>query len=734
MTKDITELLSKLVSTGYNYDFEKIKKAYEFASKAHDGQKRKSGEDYIVHPLSVAEIVASLELDTDSICAALLHDTVEDCSDVNIDIIKKQFGQNVAELVDGVTKLVNIPFFNKEEQHAENLRKMFLAMSKDIRVIFIKLCDRLHNMRTLSSHEESKQRTIALETMHVYAPLAHRLGMQKIKQELEMLALQYLDPIGYNEIKNDIDKKYGINKDFLKKAQERICQKLNEQNIKFGIEGRVKSIYSMYKKMYNHNKSFDEIYDFYAMRILVDTELECYTALGIIHETFNSMPGRFKDYISTPKPNMYRSLHTTVIGRDGIPFEVQIRTWEMHAVAEYGLAAHWKYKTGVSGSQETIDSKLAWIRTLLETERESMDPDELLSPLKFDVFEDEIFVFTPKGDVINLPSGANGIDFAYAIHSAVGNKLIGVKANGMIIPIDAPLKTGQIVEILTSTASKGPNRDWLKLVKTGEAKNKIRQWFKKEKRSENILIGKSEVDKEFDKLNRCADEKQKEEILSIVAQRHGMASLDDLYNFIGYGGITVAKILPRIKHELDKLSASQQPQETTIKTVSPQQESHAAKSGGKGVIIQNIDNCQVKYAKCCNPLPGDPIIGFITKGFGISIHKYNCKNAVAGLSDPKDKDRWVNASWAQKALEDQSARYEAALNIQAKNSLRIFADVSGALADMRIETLSVNSRNTGEGICHISLVIRTKNRGHFDSIVSRLRQLEDVIYVSGSNG
>ena len=728
MTADISDLLKKLAATGYNYDFEKIKKAFEFASVAHAGQKRKSGEDYIVHPVAVAQIAASLELDTDSICAALLHDTVEDCPQVNLDIIKKEFGPTVAELVDGLTKLVNIPFFNKEEQHAENLRKMFLAMSKDIRVIFIKLCDRLHNMRTLSSHEKSKQRTIALETMHVYAPLAHRLGMQKIKGELEMLALQYLDPIGYNEIKNDIDKKYGINKDFLDKAQAIICDKLNEQHIKFGIEGRVKSIYSMYKKMYNLNKSFDEIYDFYAIRILVDTELECYTVLGIIHETFNSMPGRFKDYISTPKPNMYRSLHTTVIGRDGIPFEVQIRTWEMHAVAEYGIAAHWRYKTG-EGSDAGLDSKLAWIRTILETEKDSMDPDELLHPLKFDFFEDETFVFTPKGDVVNLPSGANGIDFAYAIHSAVGNKMIGVKVNGMIIPIDTPLQTGQIVEVLTSSASKGPSRDWLKLVKTSEAKNKIRQWFKKEKRAENIQIAKTDLDKEFSKLNRALSDKDKEQILLDVAQRYGMETLDDFYNFIGYGGITVSKLLPRIKQEVEALKQGQEP-ETPFAGIPQTADPSSRKSPSQSVVVQDLENCQVKYAKCCNPLPGDAIIGFITKGFGVSIHKSDCKNVLSGLKDPAQKDRWVNAYWAQRSGDDGAASFEATLNIKARNSILLLADVSRALADMHIETLSVNSRVVGDGSLSVVLVIRTKNKGHYDSVVSRLGQIPDVIGIS----
>ncbi|MBO7548748.1 MAG: bifunctional (p)ppGpp synthetase/guanosine-3',5'-bis(diphosphate) 3'-pyrophosphohydrolase, partial [Clostridia bacterium] len=452
------------------YDLDKIRRAYDFAEKCHSGQKRISGEPYITHPIAVAQIVADLQLDTDSICAALLHDTVEDCGDkADISIIRKSFGNEVANLVDGVTKLVHIPFEKKQDESIENLRKMFLAMSKDLRVIFIKLADRLHNMRTLEYRSEQKQRSIALETMHVYAPLAHRLGIQMIKQELETLALRYLDPVGYDEISRSIEQRLSENEGFLQNAKETIAESLTEQKISYRLEGRVKSIYSIYRKMYNQNKPFDEIYDFYAIRIIVKTEMECYSVLGVIHEKFKSMPGRFKDYISTPKANMYRSLHTTVIGHDGIPFEVQIRTEEMHEVAEYGLAAHWKYKSGEQ-AKELVDKKLKWIRTLLETEKDPDDADEFFRPLKIDLFDDETFVFTPQGDVVSLPAGSNPIDFAYAIHSAVGNKMVGAKVNGNIVPIDYVLENGQIVEILTSSASKGPSRDWLKMVRSGEAR------------------------------------------------------------------------------------------------------------------------------------------------------------------------------------------------------------------------------------------------------------------------
>ena len=550
---EIKGLFTTLVNTGKHYDLDKIRAAYDYAAELHEGQFRLSGEKYIFHPIAVANIVAELELDTDSVCAALLHDTVEDCADkTNLQILSKKFGGDVAALVDGLTKLTAFQFEDKEEAHLENLRKMFLAMSKDVRVTFIKLCDRLHNMRTLEAKPEEKRRTIALETMYVYAPLAHRLGMQKIKQELEKLSLQYLDAIGYAEVEADINKRYGQNKDFLERAKEQIRQKLEENGMKFTLEGRVKSVYSIYKKMYRGNKSFDEIYDFYAIRVIVETELECYTALGFIHEMFNSMPGRFKDYISTPKPNNYRSLHTTVIGRDGIPFEVQIRTYEMHHVAEYGLAANWKYKTGAT-SDADMDQRLRWISEIVEAEKDTRDPDEFLNALKIDIFQEEVFTFTPNGEVRSLPQGSTVIDFAYAIHSEIGNKMVGAKVNGMIVPIDHVLVSGEIVEILTTQSSKGPSRDWLKIVKTSMARNKIRQWFKKEQRSENIVVGKSEIDRELKKYGIQYNENQRNEIVANVAKRIGIADADDAYNAIGYGGLSVAKIAGKLRDEFDKL-------------------------------------------------------------------------------------------------------------------------------------------------------------------------------------
>lgn len=731
MAADINDFLQKLPANA-GYDLEKITRAYEYAAKMHDGQKRKSGEPYIIHPFAVAEIIAQLQLDTDSICAAFLHDTVEDCSDkTSVNNIRREFGDDVAEIVDGVTKLVNLPFETKEDESIENLRKMFLAMSKDLRVIFIKLADRLHNMRTLEFRSEGKQRTIALETMHVYAPLAHRLGMQKIKTELENLALKYLDPIGYAEVQNEINSRFGEHANFLHTAQQKVEKCLDEYNIGYSIDGRIKSVYSIYRKMYNQNKSFDEIYDFYAIRVIVDSELECYAALGAIHEGFSSIPGRFKDYISTPKPNGYRSLHTTVIGRDGIPFEVQIRTKEMHLVAEYGLAAHWKYKSGEQQTREIIDKKLQWIRTLLETERDPDDPDEFLRPLKIDLFEDETFVFTPKGDVINLPNGSNCIDFAYAIHSAVGNKMVGAKVNGNIVPIDYVLQNGQIVEVLTSASSKGPSRDWLKLVRSGEARNKIRQYFKKEMRAENIVIGKYEVERELKRYGRHFSEAQKNEIVKNVSSRIGLPTADDLYNNIGYGGISVSKLAAKFKDEFDRTVSPLTPEE-------PKQERRRDKRDEKlehSVIIDSVSGCQAKFAKCCNPLPGDSIIGFITRGYGVSIHRYDCPNAMQGLKDPHEKDRWVVASWTPKALDRAfGSEFEAALSIYVDYKPSILADITVALTDMKVAVTSVSVKeNDGNGM--IVAVVRSSGVEHLRGVMNGLKRVDGVRdVVRGSAG
>ncbi len=717
----IEKLLRSLDRTGKHYDIEKIKKAYLFAKELHKGQYRVSGEEYISHPIAVAEIAAGMALDTDSICAALLHDTVEDCgNDIDLPTLKREFGEAVANLVDGLTKLVQIPFEDKEEQHIENLRKMFLAMSKDVRVIFIKLCDRLHNMRTLEAKQDDKRRKTALETMQVYAPLAHRLGMQRMKHELENRSLEYLDPIGFEEIRNDIEKRYGENRNFIERARTQVSDKLSEAKIEFTLEGRVKSVYSIYRKMYQQNKSFDEIFDFYALRVIVNTEEECYVVLGMIHEMFSMVPGRFKDYISTPKPNMYRSLHTTVMGRNAIPFEVQIRTWEMHQIAEYGVAAHWKYKSG-EDSKEEIDQKLSWIAKLIETEDDTRDPEEFLQALKIDIMHDEVFVFTPKGDIITLPQGATVIDFAYAIHSEVGNKMVGAKINGMIVPIDRAPQNGEIIEIITSSASKGPSRDWIKIVRTGEARNKIRQWFKKERRPENIAVGKAEVDREFRRIGRAYTEAQRTEILTNVARRIGIHDIDDLYNTIGYGGITVSKIGTKLKDEFERVVKVEEtlPMEADqVQTVTRKK-----KSTG-GVIVDGVEGLSVKFSKCCNPLPGDPVIGFITKGYGISIHKQDCPNVVSGLNNPAYLNRWVNAHWEHTAASG-AGEFEAQIRITAQPAIRLIADITMALADMKVALLSITT-HTRSDCTQIELTVACKNLDHFKSIVARLRSVENV--------
>ena len=731
MYTEMQPLLAVIEKNERNYDLEKIKKAFLYAKELHAGQYRLSGEAYVCHPVAVAEIVAQLGLDTDSICAALLHDTVEDCSDkTNLEILSKMFGGDVAMLVDGLTKIIQVQLADKEEAHIENIRKMLLAMNRDIRVIFIKLCDRLHNMRTLSAKKEERQRAIALETMYIYAPLAHRLGIQRIKQELENLSLFYLDPIGYEEVHSSIDNKYGQSRTFLEDAKKYIEEKLTENKINFRIEGRIKSVYSLYRKMYTFNKAFDEIYDFYAVRIIVDTELECYTALGLVHEMFKSIPGRFKDYISTPKPNLYRSLHTTVIGRSGIPFEVQIRTRQMHEEAEYGIAAHWKYKSGEKSGQ-SIDEKLRWIAQLLESDENTRDPDEFMHSFKTDIFHDETFVFTPKGDVISLPQGSTTIDFAYAIHSAVGNKMTGAKINGVIVPIDRAPQNGDIIEIITQGASKGPSRDWLKIVKTGQARSKIRQWFKKEKRTENIEMGKSEVEKELRRINKNVTDAQIEEIVLTSARRVGIQSTDDFYNTLGFGGLSLQRFIPKMKEEIEKLCAAEEPPMTQADELSKVKLTtlNKKKHSSGGIIIEGEGGYQVKFAKCCNPLPGDTIIGFITRGFGVSIHKLDCHNVSESRKNEENLARWVNATWEKEDF-NSSENYEASLQIITEDGIGVIAAISMALADMRVSISSINTQTLKTGDVAINISIGCRNTSHVESIVSRLRSVKSVIRVT----
>lgn len=736
MEYDVNSLFARCREAGC-YDVDKIERAYRVAENMHAGQKRISGEDYIIHPIAVATIVFECQLDTDSICAAFLHDTVEDCSEkICLDDIRREFGNDVADIVDGVTKL-NIPFETKQEASIRNLRKMFLAMSKDLRVIFVKLADRLHNMRTLSVRKPEKQRSIALETMHVYAPIAHRLGMQKIKQELEQLALSFLDPIGFQEVQKDTEKRYGESKDFLEEATRKVRDALDSYGIKYTLTGRVKTIYSIYKKMYNQNKSFDEIYDFYAMRVLVDTELDCYTVLGIIHEKFNSMPGRFKDYISTPKQNMYRSLHTTVIGTEGIPFEVQIRTWDMHRIAEYGLAAHWKYKSGDQANND-LDEKLRWIRSLLEMDTIGTDPDEFMHSLKVNLFEDEIFVFTPRGDVVSLPVNSTPVDFAYTIHSAVGNKMVGAKVNGNIVPIDSVLQTGQIVEVLTNPNSKGPSRDWLNFVKSSEARNKIRMFFKKEMRAENIEIGKQLIDKELKRFGHKYTEAQRDEIIDALADRMGFAEGDDFYNSIGFGGLDSEKLGIRLREEFNRIVvpvAEPEPVAPTQPDIQNRTErfDRKNKKSSESVIVDNVEGCAVKFAKCCSPLPGDQIIGFITRGYGISIHKYDCPNVQAGLKKQDELDRWVTASWTGRAEKKALGGFEVFIIVSAYYSPSIIADVSIMLRDMKVEMTSLTTKESND-LIFITCGVRCTDIDHVNFIMQSLRKVKNVFEVKRGNG
>jgi GTP pyrophosphokinase len=733
MYKELQPLLDVIEKNEKNYNLDKIKQAFNYAALLHEGQFRLSGEPYISHPVSVAVIVAELGLDTDSICAALLHDTVEDCADkTNLETLSKMFGSEVAMLVDGLTKIIQVQVADKEEAHIENIRKMLLAMNRDIRVIFIKLCDRLHNMRTLGAKKEDRQRAIALETMYIYAPLAHRLGIQKIKHELENISLYYLDRVGYDEVQESIEKKYGLNIGFIEEAKQILSDKLTENHIDFSLEGRVKSVYSLYRKMYVQNKIFDEIYDFYAVRIIVQTELECYTALGLVHELFKSVPGRFKDYISTPKPNLYRSLHTTVIGRSGIPFEVQIRTRQMHEEAEYGIAAHWKYKSGEQ-SDTNMDEKLRWIAKILESDENTRDPDEFMRLFKTDIFHDETFVFTPKGDVISLPLGSTVIDFAYAIHSAVGNKMTGAKVNGVIVPIDKVPQNGDIIEIITSQASKGPSRDWLKIVKTGEARSKIRQWFKKERRSENIIVGRAEVDREIKRYGKPCTEEQLTNIIAQVAKRVGINNADDFYNTLGFGGISLQRFMPKIKEELDKINAEVEKPATAEEEISKikMATSVSRHRHHGGIIIDGEAGCQVKFAKCCNPLPGDKIVGFVTRGFGVSIHKADCPNVISSRRIEDNISRWVVAEWeSQPEGASASETYEAQLQITAEDGIGVIAAISVALADMKVSISQINTQTLKNGDVAINLLIGCKNTSHYAAIVSKLRSISSIISVT----
>ena len=724
------ELKKIIAESGKEYDREQIEAAYRLAEEKHREQKRSSGEPYIIHPLSVAAILVGLGMDSQSVMAGLLHDVVED-TDCTLEDIQKQFGKEVALLIDGVTKLGKIPYSSREEQQAENLRKMLMAMAEDIRVIIIKFADRMHNLSTLEYMSPQKQRDKAVECLEVYAPIAHRLGIRTVKEYMEDVSLKYLDPLAYREIEDDLASRSNSSKQFIEDTKALIRSRVEVSIPDVYIEGRVKSVYGIYRKMFIQGKAFDEIYDVFAVRVIVDTIEDCYNVLGIIHDMFQPLPNRFKDYISMPKPNMYQSLHTTVITKAGVPFEVQIRTWEMHHTAEYGIAAHWKYKLGMSAKDSdnaALDDRLAWIRQMLENQAESEDVTDLVHSIKSDLIPEEVFVFTPRGDVINLPLGSTVIDFAYAIHSAVGNRMIGAKVDKRIVPLDYKVKTGEIIEILTTKeAGKGPNRDWLTLVRTSEARNKIRAWFKKEKRDENIVEGKAELEREFKRSNIQLTRELMDYLIESVGKRHNCATEDDFYAAIGYGGIQLWKVLPRIKEEAQRLQKSaspDQPQELPPPTT-PDPKGRVA----SGVLVDGMDNCLIKFSRCCNPLPGDEIIGFITRGFGVSIHKRSCSNVPRDLTQCPEPERWVNAHWAGDVKDD----FKSTLHILAVDRGGLLADVTQQLSNMKIFIHALNSRQErGSGNAIISATISINGLPQLQNIIERLGKIPGVISIDRS--
>ena len=713
------KLCEAIQASGKAYNMEMIQKAYELANNAHNGVCRRSGEPYICHPLAVARLVLDLGMDSESIAAALLHDVVED-TPTTLDDLKAAFGEEVALLVDGVTKLTKIQFSNIEELQAENLRKMLLAMSRDVRVMIIKLCDRLHNMRTGDAWPEQKRRDKARETMEVYAPIANRLGILNVKEELEDRSLHYLDPVGYAEISRMLSERAG--EEFLIKVSGVIERRLVESGIEGAtIKRRVKSIYGIYRKTIMQNKSFDEIYDIYAVRVILDTLAECYSTLGLIHDMYHPLPNRFKDYISTPKPNGYQSLHTTVIGHEGIPFEVQIRTRKMDEQAEYGVAAHWKYKEGREG-HDKLDDRLAWVSQLLENQRLSEDSGNLLHDLKSDLLPEEVFAFTPKGDVINLPTGATCIDFAYAIHSAVGNRMVGCKVNNRMVPIDHVVSTGEIIEVLLGPADKGPSRDWLKIVRTSEAKSKIRNWFKKMRREENIQEGRDTLARELRREMIFIPDDELDEFIGSCCRRLRQNNAEELYAAIGYGGITIANCLPKLKEEWQKRKSEEGKNEQLAKV--DLSKVHAT----DGVVVEGFDNTPIKFAKCCSPLPGDPIVGFITRGFGVSIHKQSCVNAISSMKDPTNAPRWVKAYWADSVKDS----YKAGLEIVALDRNELLRDVLSALADIRVPIYTMNARQVENNCAVVSLTIGINNTEHLNRVVARLSKVRDVLKVTRS--
>ena len=723
------ELLEKTVRA-YNpaADFDHIREAFAYADRCHQGQKRKSGEPYIIHPLAVAQIVAEeLKLDSESIEAALLHDVIEDTPATHEDVAR-MFSPTIADLVEGVSKLTRIQYATKEDEQMENLRKMLIAMSKDIRVILIKVSDRLHNMRTMEYQSPEKQKQKSLETMEIYAPISHRLGMQRIKWELEDLSLKYLDPVGYEEIISRLDAKKTEYDAFLLRTQTQIDDRLNELAIKHMVYGRIKPPYSIYRKMFNQQKSLDEIFDLFAFRVLVDTMGDCYNVLGVIHDIYKPIPGRFKDYIGTEKPNGYQSLHTTVMGPDGLPFEVQIRTWKMHEIAEYGVAAHWKYKQHGQGAG--TEGKYEWVRRLLENQ-EGADAEEYIHSLKVDMFADEVFVFTPNGDVQNLPAGATPIDFAYAIHSAVGNRMVGAKVNNRIVTFDHILKNGDIVEIMTSKSAKGPSRDWMKIAKSSEARSKIRQWFKKEKREENIANGRSSFEQELKHAGLVMKDVTDPENLPHLLKKVSYGTLEEMYAAIGYGGFTAQKAVSRMKGELQRITRQHQAEELTLKPEEPPipVPSRPVTKSEQGIIVEGLDNCLVKFSRCCTPVPGDEIVGFITRGYGVSVHRADCPNAAPERRTGQE-GRWLKVTWGV----DTNESYPTTIDVVCKDRMNLILDISTALSSTNTFVSGLNSRSTEDGFAVIRLEIRVRDGAQMKAIMNKLNQISGVLRVTRPAG
>ena len=700
-------------------DFALIDKAVDYANNKHVFQKRKDGSPYIIHPLAVAQIVTEMGLDMDAILGALLHDCIED-TDASHEEIEKLFGSTVAELVEGVTKLTRADFSSREQAQMENLRKMFMAMSKDIRVVLIKIADRLHNIRTMQYQSPAKQISKCQETMDIYAPLAHRLGMQKIKWELEDTSLRYLAPKEYNEITAYLQEHKEQDESFMRTIQEKITQRLTAMGIHNTTYGRIKHVYSIYRKMQSQGKTMDELYDIYAFRVIVDSIPDCYNVLGHIHDLFNLIPGRFKDYISTPKPNMYQSLHTTVIGSQGIPFEVQIRTWEMHETAEYGIAAHWKYKQGTgSGTEKDFE----WVRRLLESQQDS-DAEEYVQSLKIDMFDDEVFVFTPKGRIVSLPSGSTPIDFAYAIHSGVGNAMVGAKVNNRIANIDAKLRNGDIVEVITSKSAKGPSRDWLNICQSNQARTKIKQWFKKEKRDENIVHGRASFESEMKRENLPLTAITEPELEAQLLRKLSFDNWDDLYAAIGYGGLTAVKAVGRIRDDINKALKAQTAEKLPQSPLRLSPDSEAVKQNRhavNGVIVEDIDSCMIKFAKCCTPVPGDAIVGFITKGFGVSVHRADCPNAK-NRDDPSQAGRWVRVRWANQ--EEQP--FETTLELDCITRDGLVLDVAQALTTARVRVKELSGKDLPGGRSNITIRFEVKNTAELEAIRAKLLNIRDV--------